>query len=247
MLGGNNIGWRFRLFGFPVRIDVSFWIMAVILGLRRDDPKTLAIWVSVVFVSIMAHELGHALMGRAFGMESQIELFSMGGLTRWTSYRSLRHWQDIAISLAGPLTGLTIGGIVYGLVQLKGEPASFYQRVIVYDLVWVNLGWGVLNLLPIEPLDGGHTLASVIHWMRRDTDPALPLLISVVVGGGAILAALMFGMWWGGLLAGWLTFGNVAKLRRCGPIRGRDQAIAGIVGLGVAVGLGYLATVVRAM
>ena len=246
MMGGNNVGWRFRLFGFPVRVDVSFWIVAVILGLSVDDPKLLAIWVGIVFVSIMAHELGHALMGRAFGMESQIELVSMGGLTRWTSYRSLRHWQDIAISLAGPLTGLVIGGIVYGLVQLKGEPESPYLWFTVRKLLWVNVGWAVLNLLPIAPLDGGHTLASVIHWIRRDTDPTLPLLISVMVGGGAVLAALMFGMWWGGLLAGWLTFGNVTRLRQCGPIRDRDRRIAVIVGLGVAMALGYLATVARA-
>jgi len=229
--------WEFRLLGFPVRVDMSFWFLAVLLGLGSQDVRQILIWVSVVFVSILAHELGHAAMGRRFGLQGSIELYSMGGLTRWVTSRSLTHGQDITIGLAGPLTGLAIGGTVWATVHLTGWPESFYHRVIVGDLLWVNIGWGLLNLLPIEPLDGGHVVASTIHWIRGYRDEALPLLVSVIFGGAAVATALIFGMMWGALLAGLFTFRNVTALRQYGQIRPRDKFAALMVFAAVAAGM----------
>ncbi len=70
---------RFRLAGFPVEIHPSFFILAVLLGLGAGDVRLILLWVAVVFVSILTHELGHAIVGRSYGLQPQIRLYSMGG------------------------------------------------------------------------------------------------------------------------------------------------------------------------
>ena len=230
-------GWRFGLFGFPVRVDPSFWIVSVLLGLKSGDAGTVAIWVAVVFVSILAHELGHAAMGRALGLFGSIELYSMGGLTRWYAGRTARPRQDIAISLAGPLTGLALGAAVWGYVQLQGRPEPYYWRVAVVDLLWVNLGWALLNLLPISPLDGGHVTASAIHWIRGYRDDGLPLIVSVLFGVAAVVAAVLFHMFWAALLAVWFTLGSAAALRRYGRLRRQDLPGGAVAAAVAAAGL----------
>jgi Zn-dependent protease len=231
-------GLRFHLFGFPVRVDPSFWIVAVLLGLGLQDPAAVAIWVAVVFVSILAHELGHAFMGRAFGIYGDIELYSMGGVTKWFASRAvLRPTQQIAISLAGPCTGLAIGAGVWAAFEARGWPDVYYWRLTIFELLWVNFGWGLLNLLPILPLDGGHVCQSAIHWIRGYRDDGLPLLISVVFGAAAGVAALLVGMFWGALLALWFTIGSGAALRQQGPLRLRDVPWALLAALVAGAGL----------
>ena len=72
---------RFILFGFPIRVSPLFWLIAILLGSSSGDPLQILIWVLVVFVSIVVHELGHALAFRRYGLASQIILHFSGGLT----------------------------------------------------------------------------------------------------------------------------------------------------------------------
>ena len=239
-------GLRFQLFGFPVRVDPSFWIVTVLLGLSAGDAAGVAIWVGVVFVSILAHELGHAMMGRRFGLYGDIALYSMGGVTSWVGGRHLRPWQSIAVSLAGPLTGLVIGGVTWAAVWFNGWPEPLYAWIAVRMLLWVNLVWALANLLPIEPLDGGHIMASAVHWIRRYEDPALPLMISVIFGIAVAVLAWKFDYLWGAMLAGFFTVQNFMRLRQYGPIRPRDTVIAQGVLVLVAAGVVVLIYYVRA-
>ena len=75
---------RFRLLGVPVRIHPLFWLVACLLGgpwlEGRWGAGYLLLWVACVFVSILVHELGHVLAGRAFGARGHILLYSFGGL-----------------------------------------------------------------------------------------------------------------------------------------------------------------------
>ena len=74
---------HFRLFGFPVRVHPFFWVVSLLLGMGgRDRPirSNVLIWVAVVFVSILVHELGHAFMQRYYGGHPWITLYGFGGL-----------------------------------------------------------------------------------------------------------------------------------------------------------------------
>ena len=74
---------RFRIFGIPVRVEPAFLVIMAFLGLQlaEEDWRLVLIWVAVAFVSILVHELGHALTLKAFGQESEIHLQGFGGVT----------------------------------------------------------------------------------------------------------------------------------------------------------------------
>src|SRR5262249_23113383 len=80
-----------------------------------------------------------------------------GGLTSWTENKEVSPKKHIAISLAGPFAGFLFGGAVYlSEVALPDLFADHFGRVTYRDLLWVNFGWGIFNLLPVLPLDGGN-------------------------------------------------------------------------------------------
>ncbi|MCH8921713.1 MAG: peptidase, partial [Planctomycetes bacterium] len=96
---------HFSLFGFPVRISPWFWAMSLLLGFRLGNPKLLLMWVGVVFVSILIHELGHALAMRYYGWNARITLYAFGGLASYESNWSMQQGHSspksqILISLA---------------------------------------------------------------------------------------------------------------------------------------------------
>src|SRR5919109_1742559 len=119
---------RFNLAGFPVRVHPLFWLIAVLLGYSSGDIVQILVWVAVVFLSILVHELGHALAFRRYGLSSQIVLHFAGGLTvpestywgsRWANV-ALGPNQNIFISLAGPVAGFLIAALVIAGVLLTG-------------------------------------------------------------------------------------------------------------------------------
>lgn len=226
---------RFRLLGFPVRVDLTFWLLAAMLGLSWGELDLILIWVGVVFASVLAHELGHGLAMRTFGIPAEIELYAMGGLTRPLSWRDMPHWQQIVISLAGSATGLAIGGLTWWFNRQFGPPESFRAAVLVYDILYVNIGWSLLNLLPIAPLDGGHIAESAIHWARGYRDDRLVALIGLLVAGAAALAAISVQMIFAAIMAGLFCYKNVQVVRQHGAVPPRDAAIAAGVALCVII------------
>ena len=66
---------QFRVAGIPVRVHPLFWLMTLILGAQGKPGPELLIWVAVVFVSVLAHELGHACLHRYFGQPARIVLY----------------------------------------------------------------------------------------------------------------------------------------------------------------------------
>src|SRR6202011_2917389 len=97
---------HFALFGIPVRVHPMFWLMAVLLGanMTAGRPDLMFFWVLAVFLSILVHELGHALVIRSFGSQPWITLYGMGGLASHAATRT-DPGTHILISLAGPGAG----------------------------------------------------------------------------------------------------------------------------------------------
>jgi stage IV sporulation protein FB len=211
---------NFTLAGFPVRVHPLFWLIAVLLGYSSGDLVQILVWVVVVFVSILVHELGHALAFRRYGLSSQIVLHFAGGLTIPQSTRWGSQWanvalgpnQNIFISLAGPGAGFILAALVSAGVYLVGGsilttrlfgviplPAmallpfgGSVLNIFVTALLWVNIFWGFINLLPVYPLDGG----SVTRNILLQTDPVdgvrKSLWVSVIAGALIAFAAFFF-------------------------------------------------------
>src|SRR5262249_10188482 len=167
-----DISWR--MFGTQVRVSPWFWLMTVLLGWSTTHHGFvyLVVWVACVLVSVLVHEFGHVMMGRMFGTDGHIVLFGLGGLAIGSSALSNR-WQRIAVSFAGPgasflllaavlafaWKGIHLGWDETGYVpwpEFSGlQNLSRPMNMAILFLIWINLAWGFLNLLPIWPLDGG--------------------------------------------------------------------------------------------
>lgn len=175
--------------GIPVRVDPSFLLISALIGLTGGSLQAAAVWLVVVFVSVLAHEMGHAVAFRSFGVASSITLYAMGGVTVPARAASLGAARDIAVSVAGPAVGLAIGGLAVLVAPPWDFEAGSLARLGAIYVLWVNVGWSIVNLLPVLPLDGGHVLRSVLHRVFGARGVRAAHVVSLVVlGAGAALA-----------------------------------------------------------
>ena len=209
----------FRLFDIPVRLNPSFFIVGLLLSIPRSfDPAELmrvGIWLAVVFVSILWHELGHALVGSAFGMSPRIELGAMGGLTSWDAGArsgALTPGRSLLVSLAGPCAGFALGGVVW-IVGTRVPPPPGLGHTATYYAIWVNLGWGALNLLPLLPYDGGNVAVVVLDRIARGRGSTIGRYVSVGVGAVCCALAVRAGWTWAAILAGLATLSSWHNIR----------------------------------
>jgi Zn-dependent protease len=193
-----DLSWR--MFGIPVRVHPLFWLIAAILGqpyLDAYGAAYLLIWIACVFVSVLVHELGHVVMGRIFGSRGHILLYSFGGLAIGSTELASR-WKRIAVLFAGPGAGFLLYGLVY-LVQLylfpevEGREARFYLSRTLGMLLMINLWWGLMNLLPIFPLDGGQISMELFTAGSARNGPrfalGLSFLLAALIAINSIVAA----------------------------------------------------------
>lgn len=208
---------RFRIGSIPVHIHPFFFLTALLLGMGANASlPTAAIWVGTVFVSVLLHELGHALAGRVYGLAPVIALHGMGGTTSWgesSQKRTLGHGAQMFISFAGPLVGLLVGSVAAAVWYFRGDPATALGKELLSGVLFVNLGWSVFNLLPIVPLDGGQIMANGVALISRGRAPRLPHFISIAFAVAVGAAALYVRWLWVVLLAALYVHQNVRALR----------------------------------
>lgn len=222
---------NFSIAGIPVRVHPLFWLIALLFASGSNNLLNIAIWIIGIFISILVHELGHALAFRRYGQDSYIVLHFAGGLTVpetvafGSSYArvAITPNQQIIISLAGPfagfflaaftlVVGLALGGgvtfttllgfIPFPLLMMPagfGLLSSFFMA-----LLWINIFWGAINLVPVYPLDGGQVTRNIL--IQRDpwNGARMSLWVSVIAGGvmalvgflalGSIYMAFLFAM-----------------------------------------------------
>ena len=210
---------RFSIAGIPVRVHPLFWLIAILFGSSSNSIVSLLTWVVAIFVSILIHELGHAFAMRRYGQGSQIILHFAGGLTVPESIAwgggyaniAITANQQIFISLAGPFSGFLFAGLILIASALLGGtiiPNFVFGFIpfplvmfpsgweilgsFVISLLWVTIFWGFINLMPVNPLDGG----TVTRYILIQTDPwngvRTSLWISVIAGAAVAIAGLVF-------------------------------------------------------
>ncbi len=168
--------WSFplgRLFGSDVRVHATFFLLlawiaagAWIAGGPAAAAGNLA-FVLALFACVLAHEFGHALMARRFGIATpDITLLPIGGLARLERMPD-RPGQEIAVALAGPAVNVGIWAVLTLLLGAETE----VTRLLALDdpaqgflarLAAVNLFLVVFNLIPAFPMDGGRVLRAVL-------------------------------------------------------------------------------------
>lgn len=204
-------GLGFRIAGIPVHVDPTIVILAVLLGLGHRSGILLGAWVGIVLVSVLIHELGHAFAFRRFGQQPTIVLSGMGGATSGSGGR-LPPARDLVVSVAGPLTPVAVLALPSLYLLRSGLDLSPTVEAVLEDLFAANVGWSVLNLLPVLPLDGGRVAASVFGLLGRGSGDRPAHVLSVVVGIAGAVVGLRAGYSFGAIFAGFLVAYNVGQL-----------------------------------
>jgi stage IV sporulation protein FB len=210
--------WRFHLFDVFVRVHPWFWFTTLFMA-GSSDVATVLIWVAVCFVSILLHELGHVVAFRAFGMPADVMLYGFGGLATPRYSRRTGTFADTMISLAGPFAGFCLGALTAGIAIIIGAKLHFtvhylvipsvtalinqaftdesgamrgyYISLVLNDLLFVNIFWGLVNLLPIYPLDGGQAARALFTGHDPLRGRRRSLIISVVAAVGMAIVGLL--------------------------------------------------------
>lgn len=187
---------RFRLLGIPVRIHPMFWLVNALLGSglvsgeKTLDISAIGVWVVCVLVSILVHEFGHGLMARLLGYPASIVLYGMGGLCYSESERQ-SPGQRLAVLFCGPGAGFVLAGLVIAVSFFAGPHSlSPLGRQVLNYLFWINMIWGVVNLFPIWPLDGGQITGVFLTLLNRRKGMSWTHVISLVTAGVLALLAL---------------------------------------------------------
>ena len=160
-----------------------FWLTAVLLQLGAGVAETI-IWVAVVFVSVLIHELGHAAVALGLGGQPEIRLRAFGGVTYPMLRKKTSTGQEILLSVAGPLAGVVLGGLVWLAAPFLHLSGRSLGALAVEYLLYTSFAWALLNLLPILPLDGGHVLEAVISGVRKKPSQRQAAIVSIAVGLG---------------------------------------------------------------
>lgn len=207
-----------KLGSIPIHVSGRFFLLALFLGIAEGDPVKLAIWVVIVLVSVLVHELGHASVGMVFGLVPQIELHAMGGLTRFSAGPTTRGeigtGKSIAISLAGPFAGFLLAAIVF-VAQRAGFLSEHpLARHALSLLTLANVVWSVFNLTPILPLDGGNVLRSFLRGALKDKGDKVAFVVSILVAVGLVGWSIRHSQWVLTYLGVLYAFQNVQSIRQ---------------------------------
>src|SRR5262249_34911700 len=195
---------RFNLGPISVEVRVGHLVMAAAIaltGLPRplsdasNAPLAVAYVASVmavVFISVLFLGNGHALVALALGYRPQIELVWLGGLTRPTAPKPIPWHRDVLLTLAGPLFGILLGVVCYLLFNSHTLSRGLVRDVFRTALI-INIGWSVINLFPVLPLDGGRISAALLIRLFGRRGFLIAQVVGLAVAGGVILMVMLLG------------------------------------------------------
>ncbi len=198
----------FRLFGFAVRVDGSWFIIVALItwtlssgifqsrypGLSEGDYWIMGVsGALVLFASIIVHELFHSLVARRYGLPMKgITLFVFGGVAEMEDEPPSAK-AEFLMAIAGPAASLLIGSVFYIVYQTITALWPIQIVGVVAYLYWINWVLAAFNLIPAFPLDGGRVLRSVLWW-RWKGDLPRATRIAASIGSGFGVALIAFGL-----------------------------------------------------
>jgi Zn-dependent protease len=199
----------FTLFGFPTAIQPFFWVVAgLITALNLGPINNMPIWFAHLFVgmagvliAILVHELGHALVFRhVFRTPCAIVLHGFGGMAIPLQRVSRRNGfggmlAHCFLSFSGPLAGFVLALLMIGLFVNTPATDSIVSVLFRFFLSWtatISIFWGIINLLPIYPMDGGHISREIFLFFSPRHGVRFSLIASMMLAVLLGVAALQY-------------------------------------------------------
>lgn len=208
----------FRLFGFEVKLDLSWLIVAALITwtLSADyfphqfkDLPLSSYWLMGIlgalglFLSIVLHEFAHSLVARSYGIPMKgITLFIFGGVAEMNEEPSSPK-SEFFMAVVGPISSFFISGVFYGAYFLGNKfnlPVAI--NGVTQYLAFINVALAIFNLIPAFPLDGGRMLRSVLWGIKDNIKWATRISTRIGSGFGIFLIILGILQVFGGNLVG---------------------------------------------
>ena len=160
-----------RIAGTAIRIHVTFLLFLLWIAISDyrsggfEAAKSSVVFVLLIFACVVAHEFGHILTARKFGVKTpEVTLLPIGGVANMERIPE-DPWQELLVAIAGPMVNVAIagllivlGGVAVGELQsIDLEKATLLQR-----LALINISLVVFNLIPAFPMDGGRVLRALL-------------------------------------------------------------------------------------
>lgn len=198
------MSWSFpigHLFGSELRVHATFFLLIAWIGIAGYSAGGMAGaavhvgYVLALFACVVAHEFGHALTARRYGIRTpDVTLLPIGGLARLEKMPE-KPAQEILVALAGPAVNVAIFlilSLVLGPARLAAVDMS---QITLADLpaqiAWINLLLAVFNLIPAFPMDGGRVLRAALS---ISTSREKATRIAAAAGQGVAFAMGLFGL-----------------------------------------------------
>jgi len=201
---------RFKIFdllGFPIYLDLSWFAIAILIAWSlatgifpaQAEGLTPAVYWSMgiagaigLFASILAHELGHAVVARRFDLPMRgITLFIFGGVAEMTKEPPSAK-AEFFVAIAGPIVSVVIALGCFAVALVSGGVAMSPALLVIWYLGMINGILVLFNMIPAFPLDGGRVLRSILWHVKGNLRWATR--ISSAIGSAFGLALIIFGL-----------------------------------------------------
>lgn len=199
-----------RLFGVEIRLHLTFLILPLFIFWTEstvrtaNGPRDLAL-VGIVLACVAAHEVGHMLMARRYGLiPKAVILLPLSGITVFDessaespAITAGRWKKEVRIAMVGPVVNLVFAGIAAAVISSAIPGADLWKWPFLQatnlprSLVWANLYLAGLNLLPAYPLDGGRILRALF---ARTLDPATATRRAVSISHALAMVLMVAGL-----------------------------------------------------
>lgn len=160
-----------QIAGTAIRIHVTFLLFLLWIAVSDystgglEAAKFSVVFIVLIFACVVAHEFGHILTARTFGVKTpEVILFPIGGVANMERIPE-DPWQELLIAIAGPMVNVVIAALLIllgGLAAGDLQATNLEQATLVQRLAFTNIALVVFNLVPAFPMDGGRVLRALL-------------------------------------------------------------------------------------
>lgn len=181
------------MLGFPTTVRPGFPLFIVIITFLYPWP--LGAWVGgSIAVLTVVHELGHAVVARCFNCEARISLDFMVAYASFAPAPGFGRVKRALVALSGPAAQVAVATVVLVLMGVNPlSRASIGSSDAAVGIWWTGIVLGLVNLLPLTPLDGGAVVASALDALFPGRGQRLMLRSSIVITATVVSAMVLTG------------------------------------------------------
>ncbi len=190
-----------RIQGINLYLHWTFWLLPLWVILTWRDDELFPLWmylslIALLFVCVVLHEFGHALMAREFGIRTRnIILSPLGGMAQMERM-SQKPWEEFCIAVAGPLVNVVIAAVLGGVYLAGAIVAPGMIETTAWQFLGLLVGLNVVmilfNMIPAFPMDGGRVLRAILSssmGILKGTRVAVAIgtVLAIILGAAGLL------------------------------------------------------------